>query len=147
HGHSFVFVFTAEGLVALDPQSGREYWQVRFRANNSELVNATSPIVYQDIVFTSGYSLGNLCLQIQPDGSYKELYRDKRRNLDSQYNPLICSDGYVYGFAALDNQLHCLNLRTGEVAWKGLRDLDRGAAIAAGGQLLILGTRGHLASV
>jgi outer membrane protein assembly factor BamB len=147
HGRSFVFVFTAEALAALDPHSGREYWQVRFRANNSELVNATSPIVYQDIVFTSGYSLGCLCLQIQPDGSYKEMWRDKRRNLDSQYNPLICQDGWVYGFAALDDQLHCVNLRTGELAWKGLRELERGAGIAVGNQLLILGTRGQLASV
>jgi outer membrane protein assembly factor BamB len=147
HGRSFVFVFTAEALVALDPQSGHEYWQVRFRANNPELVNATSPIVYQDLVFTSGYSLGSLCLQVQPDGSCQELWRDKRRNLDSQYNPLICMDGWVYGFAALDEQLHCLNLRTGELAWKGLRELERGAAIAVGDQLLALGTRGHLASV
>jgi outer membrane protein assembly factor BamB len=147
HGRSFVFVFTADGLVALDPQSGSEHWQIPFRANNPELVNATSPIVHQDIVFTSGYSLGSLCIQVQPDGSYKELWRDKRRNLDSQYNPLICIDGWVYGFAALDDTLRCINLRTGDLAWKGLRELERGTAITVEQQLIVLGTRGHLASV
>jgi outer membrane protein assembly factor BamB len=147
HGRSFAFVFTADGLVELDPQTGREYWQIAFRANNPELVNATSPIVYQDIVFVSGYSLGSLCIQVQPDGSYQELWRDKRRNLDSQYNPVICIDGWVYGFAALDDTLRCIKLRTGELAWKGLRELERGAAIAVGQQLIVLGTRGHLASV
>jgi outer membrane protein assembly factor BamB len=147
HGRKFAFVFTAEALVALDPRSGSEYWQVSFRANNTELVNATSPIVFEDMVFTSGYSLGNLCIQVQPDGSYTELWRDKRRSLDSQYNPLLCIDGWVYGFAALDDTFRCINLRTGELQWKGLRQIERGAAIAVGEHFIILGTRGHLATV
>jgi len=110
------------------------------------MVNATSPIVYHDIVFTSGHALGNLCLQIQPDGSYKELWRDKRRNFDSQYNPLTCIDGCVYGFAALDDTFRCIDLLTGDVRWKGLREIERGAMIAADGHFLILGTEGHLAA-
>jgi outer membrane protein assembly factor BamB len=147
HNRPFVFVFTARGLVALDPTTGKEYWQIEFRAKNPELVNATSPIVYGDMVVTSGYSLGNLCLQIQSDGSFKELWRDKRRSLDSQYNPLLCIDGWLYGFAAGDDTFRCLNLRTGELQWKGLRQLERGAAIAVGDSFIILGTRGQLATV
>lgn len=145
HGRTLLFVFTREGLAALDPVSGREYWWVPFRANNPEFVNATSPIVCDDIVFTSGYSLGNLCLRVLPDGSYQELWRDQRRNLDSQYNPLICLDGSLYGFAALDHTFRCLDLATGKVRWKGLRELDRGAAIAAGDYFVVWGTNGHLA--
>jgi len=147
HGRPYLFAFTAEALVSIDPDTGTQYWEVPFRANNPEMVNATSPVVLGDIVFTSGYSLGNLCLQIQPDGSYTELWRDKRRNLDSQYNPLLGIDGWIYGFAALDDTFRCVNLRTGELAWKGLRELKRGAAIAADGHFILLGTEGHLASV
>ncbi len=146
HGRPFVFVFTAQGLVALDPQTGNEHWQVKFRANNPEFVNATSPIAIGDIVFVSGHALGNLCLRIGPDGSYQELWRDKRRNFDSQYNPLACIDGCVYGFAALDDTFRCLDLLTGDVRWKGLREIERGAMIAADGHFLILGTEGHLAT-
>jgi outer membrane protein assembly factor BamB len=146
HGQEFVFVFTAQGLVSLDPQSGQVHWTVKFRANNPEMVNATTPIVVGDIVFTSGHALGNLCLRILPDGSYKELWRDKRRNFDSQYNPLTCIDGCVYGFAALDDTFRCIDLLSGEVRWKGLREIERGAMIAADGHFLILGTEGHLAS-
>ncbi|MCI0358929.1 MAG: PQQ-like beta-propeller repeat protein, partial [Planctomycetaceae bacterium] len=146
HGLDFVFVFTQGGLAALDPKTGKEYWHVKFRANNPEFVNATSPIVFGDVVFASGHALGNLCLQIQPEGSYKELWRDKRRNFDSQYNPLACIDGSVYGFAALDDTFRCIDLMTGEVRWKGLREIDRGAMIAAGGHFLIVGTQGHLIS-
>src|SRR5262245_11397369 len=147
HNLPFVFVFTAVGLVALDPLTGKEYWQIEFRAKNPELVNATSPIVYGDIVVTSGYSLGNLCLQIQPNGSFKELWRDKRRNLDSQYNPLLCIDGWLYGSAASDDTFRCLNLRTGNLQWKGLRQLERGAALAVGDHLIILGIGGTLETV
>lgn len=146
HGREFVFVFTQQGLVALDPQTGREYWQIPFRANNPEFVNATSPIVAGDIVFVSGHALGNLCLQILPDGSPRELWRDKRRNFDSQYNPLVPIDGCVFGFAALDDTFRCIDMRTGDVRWKGLRDIERGAMIAADGHFFILGTEGLLAA-
>jgi hypothetical protein len=74
------------------------------------------------------------------------LWRDKRRNFDSQYNPLTCIDGCVYGFAALDDTFRCIDLLSGEVRWKGLREIERGAMIAADGHFLILGTEGHLAS-
>ncbi len=145
HGRAMLFVFTREGLVALDPISGQEYWQKPFRARNPEFVNSTSPIVYGDIVFTSGFSLGNLCLRVLPDGSCQELWRDKRRSLDSQYNPLICQDGWLYGFAALDDTFRCIELSTGEVQWKGLSELDRGSVIATEGHFIIWGTNGHLA--
>ncbi len=146
HGREFVFVFTPQGLVALDPQTGSQYWEVKFRANNPEFVNATSPIVVGDIVFVSGHALGSLCLQIQPDGSYRELWRDKRRNFDSQYNPLVAADGCIFGFAALDDTFRCIELKTGALRWKGLRELERGAMIAADGHFFILGTQGNLAS-
>jgi outer membrane protein assembly factor BamB len=146
HGRQFVFVFTAQGLVALDPLTGSLYWETTFCANNPKFVNATSPIAVGDIVFVSGHSLGNLCLKIQPDGSYRELWRDKRRNLDSQYHPLAAADGCIFGFAALDDTFRCIELTTGAVRWKGLRELEGGAMIAADGHFYLCGTRGHLVS-
>ena len=39
-----------------------------------------------------------------------------------------------------------IDLLNGEVRWKGLREIERGAMIAADGHFLILGTEGHLAA-
>jgi outer membrane protein assembly factor BamB len=147
HSRRYVFVFTADGLVSLDPADGRVCWSIPFRARNRDVVNATSPIVYGDIVFVSGYQLGNLCVRVLPDGSYQELWRDKRRNLDSQYNNLLCLDGYVYGFSALDRSFRCLELTTGSVRWKWDSDIGRGASLAAGGRILVLGEHGHLGAI
>lgn len=147
HGRRYVFVFTADALVSLDPADGRVWWRIPFRARNLDVINATSPMVHGDLVFVSGYQLGNLCVRVLPDGSYQELWRDKRRNLDSQYNNLLCLDGNVYGFSALDRSFRCLELATGNVRWKWLSDIGRGASLAAGGRILLLGERGHLGSI
>ena len=147
HGRRYVFVFTAEGLVSLDPADGRVWWSIPFRARSRDVINATSPLVHGDIVFVSGYQLGNLCVRVLPDGSYQELWRDKRRNLDSQYNNLLGLDGNIYGFSALDRSFRCLELATGNVRWKWLSDIQRGASLAAGGRILLLGEHGHLGSI
>jgi len=146
HGRRYLFVFTAAGLVSLSPTDGHVHWSIPFAAKNAEIVNATTPIVSGDIVFVSGYSLGNLCLRIREDGSYEELWRDKRRHLDSQYNNLIVRDGHVFGFAT-DHSLRCLDLLTGEIAWQLKSSLSRGSSLAVGDRLIVLGERGHLGAI
>ena len=146
HGRRYVSVFTADGLVSLDPSDGRVHWSIPFAAKNPDVVNATTPIVAGDYVFVSGYSLGNLCLKIRADASYEELWRDKRRNLDSQFNNLILRDGCIYGFAT-DHSFRCLDLQTGEVLWKLKSSLSRGSSLAVGNRLILLGERGHLGAI
>lgn len=146
HGRRHVFVFTAEGLVSLDPATGRVWWSFPFRAKNPDKVNATSPVVHGDLVFVSGYSLGSLCLRVLPDGSCQEIWRDVRA-LDSQYNNLLCIEGHVYGFSAIHRDFRCLDLRTGEVLWEWPHEIGRGASLAVGNRFLLLGEQGHLASM
>ena len=145
HGRRYVFVFTRDGLVALTPADGSVCWNVPFRASNPEHVNATSPLVEGDIVLVSGYSLGNLAVRILPDGGYEELWRDKRRVLDSQYNNLVAGNGCVFGFASADNSLRCVDLATGDLRWRYKSDLGRGSALAVDGRLLVVGEYGLLA--
>ena len=97
HGQTYVFVLTDQGLVALDPQDGRVFWTVEFAANHREAPSAVTPLVHGDLVLVTVYQVGTLCLRVLPDGRYAELWR-QRRNLESQFNPLIGIDGYVYGW-------------------------------------------------
>lgn len=146
HGQPFLFVFTAQGLVSLDPRSGTVDWSIEYHPKNSQRVNATSPLIDGDLVLVTGYHLGALCVQVLPDRSYEELWR-RPRTIDSQYNNLVSFDGCALGFSALEASLRCVELSSGEVLWKLPSVLDRGNSIAIGETLLVLSEQGYLGAV
>src|SRR6201999_2629085 len=45
HGKRYVLVFTRAGLVALDPGSGKVYFEYPFRSRMDASVNAATPLV------------------------------------------------------------------------------------------------------
>lgn len=152
HGNVYLFVFTAAGLVSLNPQTGHVHWSIPFgvkQAKRIDAANAVTPLVYEDYVLvTAGPGVGSLCLRILPDGNYEKVWQ-VRRALDSQFNNLVCIDGYVYGFTSKWRRatLNCIELATGDVKWKWHSDLERGSSLAADGRLILLGEYGHLASL
>ena len=146
HDHRYTFVFTQEGLVALDAHRGEVRWSIPFRPKNPDVHIATSPLVHGDLVLVSGFQLGSLCVRVLPAGGYEERWRD-RRVLVSHYNNLIAVDGRVYGFSAQDGSFRCVDLSSGKVCWKWRSVLGRGMAIAADGHFIVLGEYGHLASL
>jgi outer membrane protein assembly factor BamB len=149
HGRRIVLVVTFEGLVALDPRSGRVHWSVPFRPHSPDSVNAASPVVAGDLVLmVTGPGPGGICLRVLPDGRYEEAWRE-RRNLDSQFNTLVDTDGYVYGYSSkrIRASFRCVDLQTGELRWQWRSPLERGSAIAADGRFILWGEHGHLASV
>lgn len=85
--------------------------------------------------------------QVLPDGSYRELWRDKRELLDSQYNNLLHLGGRVCGFSTRRRSLHCLDLETGELAWRWRSPVRNGSIIAVDGNYLLFGESGRLASL
>lgn len=146
HGKRYVFVWTADALVSLDPEDGRVFWRIPFCANNQEAAHGTTPLVAGDVVFVSGYQLGNLSVRVLPDGSYQELWRDKRQLLDSQYNPLLYVDGMVWGFSATRRRLRCLDLATGDLRWEWRSSkFPLASTIAVDGRYLVFSERGYLA--
>lgn len=147
HGRRFVFVWTEEALVSLDPDNGRVYWETPFGARNRQTIHGTSPVVWNDLVFVSGFQIGALCMRVLPDGSGEEVYRAEPKTLDSQYNNLVCLDGFVYGFPTVGRGLRCLELATGEIAWTWRSRLRNASSIAVGNTLLMLDERGRLATV
>jgi outer membrane protein assembly factor BamB len=147
HGRRYVFVWTFDALVSLDPESGHVGWRIPFRAHHPDTINASSPLIENDVVFVSGYQLGSLCVRVLPDRTYRELWRGKKRVLDSQYNNLVGVDGYVYGFSTIGRSLRCVELLTGRLMWKWRSRVRHGASIAVDGRLLLFGERGRLASV
>lgn len=150
HNRRYVFVLTSEGLVSLDPNTGSVWWQIPFKPRKLDSCNAATPLVDGDLVLiTAGPGAGSVCLRILPDGNYEEVWRD-RRVLDSQYNNLICIDGFVYGYPSKWNggaKFRCLELATGDLRWKWPSLIDRGASLAVDDRFILLGETGHLATM
>jgi outer membrane protein assembly factor BamB len=147
HGRKMAFVFTKAGLVAVDLGEGKLLWSIPFRSRLFESVNASTPIVVNDIVLVSAtYGTGSLAVRIKPDGGYDELWRSER-SLDSHFSNLIAADGIVYGFAGRhesDCELRAIEIETGKVRWSVPSVLGRGSMLKVGSQFILWGERGHL---
>jgi outer membrane protein assembly factor BamB len=146
HGNRFVFVLTRAAIVALNPADGRMHWRIPFAAKSPEKINATSPVVWDDMLFVSAYMVGSLCVRVLPDRGYEELWQD-RRALDSQFNNVVCRDGYIYGCSSIHRDFRCLDMATGEVQWEWPEMKGRGmSSLLVGDRMLLLGELGHLLS-
>ncbi|MEX0702496.1 MAG: PQQ-binding-like beta-propeller repeat protein [Planctomycetales bacterium] len=122
HGERHLLCLVRQGLVSLDPASGKPRFQYWFRSRVQESVNAARPVVVGDRVFlTAAYGVGSALLRVKPDGtSYDVLWRE-RDNLDAHWSTPIHVDGHIYGFAGRhenEGELRCLNAKTGEVEWR-----------------------------
>lgn len=150
HGNDFLFVITDRGLVSLDPVDGKMDWIQEHYSRSPLSYNAVSPLVVDDMVLlVTGPGPGAVCVQIQPDRSRKERWRN-RRVLDSQFNSLILNGTSVIGFTAAGQggaELRCVDIASGELRWKYHSVLRRGQGLIAGKALVLLGERGHLAAI
>ena len=94
-------------------------------------------------------ALGVVSLQIHPDSTQKLDWR-QRRVLDSQYNTLLLAEDHLYSFTSAGQngaEFRCVDLRDGTLAWKYNSVLKRGMGLATDRAFILLGERGHLASL
>ena len=147
---SFVFVVTQRGLVSLDPETGDVDWEIEHRCRAPMSYNSVSPMVHNDkVLAVTGPGPGALCVQIKPDRSYQQVWKN-RRVIDSQYNTLMLDSGSVFGFTASGQggaELRCVNFETGDLKWKYHSILRRGQGLIVGKAMILLGEKGHLASL
>jgi len=130
--------FTAEGLVAVAPDSGRVLWRYAWKTNFD--LNCATPIHFDGHVFlSSNYGRGCALIRLQPGGEPVEVYRSQQ--MTNHFSTSIYYQGHLYGFDT--NRLRCLNAMTGEVRWEQ-RGLGRGALTLADGKLIVLGEQGDL---
>jgi outer membrane protein assembly factor BamB len=121
HGRQHLLCLMRQGLVSLDPATGKEYFHYWFRAKVHESVNAACPVVVGDQIFLSAaYRVGSALLRVNPDGSsFEEVWRD-RRNLLAHWSTPIHVDGFIYGFSGRhenEGDLRCIRLSDGKVIW------------------------------
>jgi outer membrane protein assembly factor BamB len=140
----FVATLDNEGLRITKLDNGEEIafksWPSPFRTNS------TTPIVEgNQIYISSAYNVG--CGMFEFDGRELQNVYEKRQ-MRNHFNNSILWDGYLYGVDGNSNlgrvvMLTCMNLKTGDVAWKQ-QGMGCGSLMIADGKLLILTEKGVL---
>lgn len=150
HDQRFLFVFTDRGLVCLDPDTGIQDWEYPHFSRAPLSYNAVSPLVFEDkVLIVTGPGPGAVCLRLEKDRTFVEVWKN-RRVINCQYNTLMLRDGFVYSFTSAGQggaELRCIEFSTGKLRWRYHSVLRRGQGLIAGNALLLLGERGHLASL
>ena len=171
HGKRVAFCLMRQGLVALNPVSGKEYFKRWFRARENDSVNASNPVVIGNQVFFSSayYGEGSFVLKIKKDLSgYTEVWSDQKRRIQADDPRLeevlglhwmtpIVHEGNLYAFSGRnepDARFRCVEFTTGKLLWDQdegwqkygppTNKYGRGSFIKADGKLIVLGETGKL---
>ena len=149
HGRRVAVFFTKDGLLGLDPETGRELYRLPFRSRIHESVNAASPVVVGDIVFVSAtYNVGSVAVRLGAEGLQK-LWQS-RTAMQNHWATSIYHDGNLYGMDGRHehgSNFRCIEFRTGNVRWTADEGLGRASFIMADGHFIALGERGDLALI
>jgi outer membrane protein assembly factor BamB len=136
-GKMEILLFSKDHLFSVAPETGQVLWSYPWKTDWD--VNASDPLVWdQEILITSGYNRGASVLKVTAEGPQKVW---ENKNLRSQLSGPILLDGFVYGID--DNQLVCLDWKTGQVQWKE-KSVGKGTLTAAAGKLIVLSENGRL---
>ena len=157
HGRRVVFCLMRQGLVALDPATGKVFDSFWFRATVEDSVNAINPVVAGHHIFISAayYKVGSVLLEMTADLKFKEAWRSTVAEI--HWTTPILHEGQLFAFSGRnepDARFRCVEFATGNLKWerneawrKGLSPPDkfgRGSAILADGKLIALGEAGLL---
>jgi hypothetical protein len=167
HGKRHALCVTRQGLLSLDPETGKRNFAYWFRARQDSSVNAMTPIVEKDCILISSayFKNGSILLRVAPDGqSVEDVWSGLQ--LEMHWSRPVLHKGHLYGFSGRnepDAQLRCVRWQDGKIFWdryegwpnaghaklrpgeKPPEFFGRGSFILADGKLVALGECGRLA--
>jgi len=145
-GKTLALFLTREGLVALDPETGKVAYTHPWRPRLNESVNAATPLAWKgDIFLTVSYGTGAVLLR--PKGTDLEEVWASDKAMSCQYNTPVRVGDYLYGshgrVDAKAVELRCVEWKTGAVKWARPK-FGPATLIAVDGGLLALTEAGDL---
>jgi outer membrane protein assembly factor BamB len=149
-GERQIIVFNAAGLVALNPNQGKELWRVPWVTEFK--CNIATPLVVGDLMFvSSGESVGCAVFKLKADSAPDVLWQTKGKKsvMTNYWATSVVHDGHLYGFSGeFDKRidLNCVELTTGKLKWSQ-KDFGKGAVTLADGHLFITTKKGDLVLV
>ena len=150
NGRRWGFSFLRGGLVGFEPKTGNTDFHYPWRSSKIESVNASCPVVADDLVFISeSYGIGSSVIQVRPRG-YDVVWKDepnsRNRAMELHWNTAIHHEGYLYGSSGRHSggaDLRCVEFKTGKVMWKQ-RVNERASLLWVNDYFIFLGEYGRL---
>lgn len=142
---SYIIFFTRNGLVAVEPGSGKVEFQYPWRSRSQASVNAAVPLVVGNGIFLSA-SYGTGAALFRFDGGALTRVWSSDEALSNHYATSVHRDGYLYGFHGRQEytqSFRCIEMKTGQVRWDA-DGFGAGTVTLAGDRLLILREDGEL---
>jgi len=137
--------FTRNGLLVLDPETGKQHFAMRWRARIDASVNAASPVVIGEYVFLSAsYGTGAILLQAKKEG-FEEVWKSDRV-LSCHFNTPVVVGEQMYGVQGRQEEgakLRCIDWKTGKIRWTQ-DGFGCGSLIAVGTLLIGMSEGGDL---
>lgn len=127
-GTTILLLLAREGLLAVEPETGKQLWHYPFRSRLLESVNAMVPVVSGNRVLISEcYEVGAALLEVSLDG-VREVWKDpSNRRLQAMRahwaTPIVVGD-FVYGASGRnepDSDLRCIGLNDRTPGWVDFR--------------------------
>lgn len=121
-GKRHLLCLMRQGLVSLDPETGKERFHYWFRARVHESVNAARPVVWgRKILLVAAYEAGSVLLELQPGGTgVKEVWK-KPDQLQAHWSTPFYDQGVIYGFSGRHENgamLQAVDAESGELLWE-----------------------------
>jgi outer membrane protein assembly factor BamB len=140
-GQRQLLVVSARRVVGLGIEDGNLLWETPWVTQYD--MSSTEPIVVgpSRFLISSSGDTGAMVVEIEA-GQPRVIWRNKK--MKTKFNGGVLYQGYVYGLD--EGILACVNVETGEQAWKGGR-YGYGQILLASGHLVVLSERGELALV
>ncbi|MCL6505201.1 MAG: PQQ-like beta-propeller repeat protein [Pirellulales bacterium] len=122
-GRRTCLLFARGGLLGVDVVTGDVEFHFPWRARILESVNASNPVVVDNLVFISEcYGPGSALLRVAR-GTCTPVWTDAGRRakaMQTHWNTPIHVDGYLYGCSGRhtrEAELRCIEFNTGKVTW------------------------------
>jgi outer membrane protein assembly factor BamB len=142
--------FLRSGLVAFDPDNGKELFQYPWRADFRDSVNAAVPVTDgQRVLVSESYQIGSTLLAADTAPwsiQWKDSGARNRCKFRAHWATPVLIDGYLYGCNgrnADDSDFRCVRWEDGNVQWTDRRH-ERSSVTAVDGYLIVLGEYGKL---
>jgi len=146
-GRRHALFFARGGLVGVNPVNGKIGFDIPWRAEIRESVNAATPLVIGNRIFIStSYQTGAMLLRVEGNNVQRVWSGDEL--LSNHYATSVHRAGFLYGLDGRHDfppgaALRCIELDTGKVRWS--RDnLSPANVLLANDQLFVLTERGEL---
>jgi outer membrane protein assembly factor BamB len=136
---------TRNGIVMLDPATGRVKAQQTWRARAAASVNVATPLIAGDLMFVSAeYGPGAGVFKLG-DGTLTKVWASDD-SLSTHYATAVLKDGVLYGYHGRQEfgpSLRAVDLQTGKVRWN-VDQFRAGSITLAGDRLVIIRESGEL---